>query len=130
MLWWVRGFEVFLDKVRTAITLTREAFHRDVLEQLGASSSHDDEARWLSHVAVKCADEQPDRSEDLEGLFHLFVDNRPDPEIIDDWIRRSTEGQSMRLLSKRKITFVLNFLREGIPLHSVIDTASAKSDND
>jgi hypothetical protein len=44
----------------------------------------------------------PDRAEDLEGLFHLFFGNRPDPGIIDALIRRSAEGQSMRHPSNRK----------------------------
>ncbi|WP_157782389.1 hypothetical protein [Sulfobacillus thermosulfidooxidans] len=136
ILLWLLGFEVPLDKVRSAIISTRGLFvsfahfRSEMLKQLGASYSRDDEADWISQLAVQLADGRPDRAEDLEGIFHLFIGSRPNFNIICRMIQRSTKEQSVRAPSKKEILSMLTFLRKNIPLHSVIDSASAKSDNE
>ena len=138
MLLWFNGLDVPMMKVRTAILSTREMFisfaamRQDMISQIGASASRDDQADWVSHRAMQIAGGNHELADDLEAMFHLLVTDRPDANIITSMIRRAVAEHPLagRLPTRKDINGVLNFFRQDIAIQKLVDNATEKPDDD
>lgn len=138
MLLWFNGFDVPMAKVRHAILSIRELFvyfaamRDDMMAHVGASAPGDDQADWVSHQAVQIAGGDHEAADDMEAMFHLLVIDRPDANIIGSMIRRAVAEQSVsgRLPTRKDINGILRFVRQGIPVHTLLTTAAEKTDDE
>lgn len=136
ILLWLLGFDVPVAPVKRAMLSTREFFdslavmREEMNEQLGPSSSRDDQADWLSGYAVRLAGTHTILADDMEALFHLFLADHPDLEVIESMIDRAAADQSMQPLPRNLIKKAMHFLRYDLPLNTMMEQAYATSDSD
>ncbi len=114
----------------TATPLT--AMRQDMISQIGASASRDEQADWVSHRAMQIAGGNHELADDLEAMFHLLVTDRPDANIITGMIRRAVSEHPLagRLPTRKDINGVLNFFRQDIAIHKLVDNATEKPVDD
>ncbi|WP_139061710.1 hypothetical protein [Sulfobacillus thermosulfidooxidans] len=136
MVLWFYGFDLPLSKVQNAILSTRELFialavlRETMVTDIGKSASAEDQADWVSRLAVKMAPRHQE-ADKLEAFFHIFVIDRPDVNIVYDISRSIMEQEARgRYPTRKEIRRFLDFFRKDIPINLLLDQAAAKSEDE